>query len=81
MLGFLLQHDSPASHFNRFRWPIHRPVPQVGYSGINVTGGGGPMEPNIMNPKKYMDLILCTQKNTRLEIIRIMLLDPVGTLA
>ena len=57
---------------------------QVGYSGINVTGGGGgggPAEPNILNPKKYMDLILCTQKNTRLEIIRIMLLDLAGTLA
>ena len=38
-----------------------------GYSGINVTGG--PMEPNILHPKKYMDHILCTQKNTRLEIL------------
>ena len=30
--------------------------PQVGYSGINVTGGGGgggPTEPNILHPKKY----------------------------
>ena len=35
----------------------------MGYSGINVTGGGGgPTEPNILNPKKYMDLILRTQK-------------------
>ena len=42
-----------------------------GYSGINVTGGGGATEPNILHPKKYMDLILCTQINTRLE-----LLDP-----
>ena len=53
--------------------------PQEGYSGINVTGD--PTEPNILNPKKYMDLILCTHKNTRLEIIRIMLLDLAGTLA
>ena len=37
-----------------------------GYSGINVTGGL--TEPNILNPKKYMDLILCTKKNTRLEL-------------
>ena len=44
-------------------------------------GGGGPTEPNILNPKKYMDLTLCTQKNTRLEIIRIMLSDLAGTLA
>ena len=40
---------------------------QEGYSGINVTGGGGggggPTEPNILHPKKYMDLILCIQKN------------------
>ena len=45
---------------------------QAGYSGINVTGGGGgggPMEPNILHPKKYMDLIFCTQKNTRLDIL------------
>ena len=37
---------------------------QGGYSGINVTGGGGggPTEPNILHPKKYMDVILCTQK-------------------
>ena len=41
--------------------------PQWGYSGINVTGG--PTEPNILHPKKYMDLILCTQKNTRLETV------------
>ena len=27
------------------------------------------MEPNILHPKKYMDLILCTQKNTRLDIL------------
>ena len=32
-------------------------------------GGGGPTEPNILHPKKYMDLILYTQKNTRLEIL------------
>ena len=32
-------------------------------------GGGGATEPNILHPKKYMDLILCTQKNTRLEIL------------
>ena len=39
-----------------------------GQSGINVMGRGGPTEPNILHPKKYMDLILCmhTQKNTRL---------------
>ena len=43
--------------------------------------GGGPTEPNILHPKKYMDLILCTQKNTRLEIIRFMLSDLAGTLA
>ena len=50
-----------------------------GYSGINMTGGGeGPTEPNILHPKKYMDLILCYQKNTRLEIV---LSDPAGTLA
>ena len=42
--------------------------------------GGGPTEPNILHPKNYMDLIL-TQKNTRLEIIRIMLSDIAGTLA
>ena len=47
--------------------------PQVGYLGINVTKG--PTEPNILNPKKYM------QKNTRLEIILSMLLDLAGTLA
>ena len=42
----------------------------AGYSGINVMGGGGgPTEPNILHPKKYMDLVLCTQKNTRLEIL------------
>ena len=40
--------------------------------------GGGPTEPNILHPKKYMDLILCTQKNTRLKI---MLSDLAGTLA
>ena len=38
-----------------------------GYSGINVTRC--PTEPNILHPKNYMDLILCTQKNTRLEIL------------
>ena len=32
-------------------------------------GGGGPTEPDILHPKKYMDVILCTQKNTRLEIL------------
>ena len=36
------------------------------YSGINVMGGGGgeggSMEPNILQPKKYMDLILWTEK-------------------
>ena len=37
-------------------------------------GGGGPTEHNIFNLKKYMDLILCTQKNTRLDI-----LDPKNT--
>ena len=47
---------------------------QVGYSGINAVnvtggGGGGPTEPNILHPKKYMDLILCSQKNTRLDIL------------
>ena len=42
-------------------------MPQVGYSGINVMGD--PTEPNILHPKKYMDLILCTQKNTRLDIL------------
>ena len=26
-------------------------------------------EPNILNPKTYMDVILCTPKNTRLEIL------------
>ena len=31
--------------------------------------GGGPTEPNNLCPKKYMDLILCTQENTRLEIL------------
>ena len=41
--------------------------PQGRYSGINVTGG--PTEPNILHPKKYMDLILCIQENTRLEIL------------
>ena len=39
----------------------------VGYSGINVTGGQ--TEPNILHPRKYMELILCTQKNTRLDIL------------
>ena len=29
----------------------------------------GATEPNILHPKKYMDLILCTQKNTRLDIL------------
>ena len=31
--------------------------------------GGGPTEPNILHPKKFLDLILCTQKNTRLETV------------
>ena len=53
----------------------------LGYKRDGGWGGGGPTESNILNPKKYMDLILCTQKNTRLEIIRIMLLDLAGTLA
>ena len=53
----------------------------VGELGYKRDGGGGPTEPNILHPKKYMDLILCTQKITRLEIIRIMVSDLAGTLA
>ena len=30
---------------------------------------GGPTEPNILHPNKYMDLLLCTHKNTGLEIL------------
>ena len=44
-----------------------------GYSGINVKAG--PTEPNILHPKKYVDVILCTQKNTRLEILEILHAD------
>ena len=44
-----------------------------GGNRVNVTGGGGggggPTDPNILHPKKYLDPILCTQKNTRLEIL------------
>ena len=44
-------------------------TPGGGVLGYKHDGGvGGPTEPNILHPKKYMDLILCTQKNTRLEI-------------
>ena len=53
--------------------PKSETLAHVGYSGINVTGGGGggggATEPNILHPRKYMDLILCTQKNTRLDIL------------
>ena len=46
-----------------------------GLLGYKRDGGGG--GGNILHPKKYMDLILCTQKNTSLEI---MLSDLAGTL-
>ena len=48
---------------------LRPPGGELGYKHDGGGGGGGPTEPNILHPKKYMDLILCTQKNTRLEIL------------
>ena len=48
------------------KWPVTCSQPRgggvLGYK--HDEGEGGPTEPNILHPEKYMDLILCTQKNT-----------------
>ena len=48
---------------------VNTPGGLLGYKRDGGGGGGGPMEPNILHPKKNMDLILCTQKKTRLDIL------------
>ena len=50
-------------------WSLSVPRGVLGYKRDGGGGGGVPTEPNILHPKKYMDLILCTHKNTRLEIL------------
>ena len=60
-------------------WMQGTTLPGGGGGGVlGYKRDGGPTEPNILHPKKYMDLILSTQKNTRLEII---LSDLEATLA
>ena len=45
-------------------WLVLHPGGVLGYKRDGGGGGGGgPTEPNILHPKKYMDLILCIQKN------------------
>ena len=63
-----LEQQAKTSHPVWSLKKIHDIVVPGGVLGYK-RDGGGPTEPNILHPKKYMDLILCTQKNTRLEIL------------